>query len=56
MENKEVNLDEKEELRIRMAVIREKYRRTESECDRFIRKEVGWLTPPFDQDGMLDSI
>lgn len=49
-------LDEKEILRIRIATIREKNRSHEHEIDRSIYKDIGWLTPPFNQDGMLDSI
>jgi hypothetical protein len=47
-------LDEKEQLRIRIAIIREKYIRIIKKIDRTTPKEVGWLKPPCTQDGLLN--
>jgi len=56
MNNFKAYLDGKEQLRMRVAIIREKHRRIVNLFDRSIRKEIGWFTPPNNQDGQLNSI
>lgn len=58
MEQQKAELSEKEQLRIRLAIIKEKYRQfyIAEITDRNTPKIIGWFTPPFQKDGMLESI
>lgn len=56
MDTTKANLVENENLRIWLAVLREKYGRIESKLDRNNQNEVRWPTPHLPQDGQLSNL